>query len=217
MIKYLKNNFSLIVLSGVFLIALLNPVLKKYDYGAGFPIVILFSVLLFFVVLLEKKVKVEYAPKEMSLIYSLIALFIFGFINSKTQNLGLSEVLAFISVFITYLTFAYKKNKFIKKFLKVVAFSSILAVILGYILYIYLPEPRMVGPFFNILYHAHMWPNAFALFLLSSWPIFLLYFDKKKLRTNKKTTKKNNKHLRKTSPQADQCVRNPLTTKGSRK
>ena len=166
------------------MISLLNPVLKKYDYGAGFPIVILFSVLLLFVVLIERKTKTEHAPKEKSLIYALIALFIFGFINSKTQNLGFSEVLAFISVFITYLTFAYKKNKFIKKFLKVVAVSTIIAVILGYILYIYLPEPRMVGPFFNILYHAHMWPNAFALFLLSSWPILLLYFDKKKTRTN---------------------------------
>ena len=84
MIKYLKNNFSLVVLSGVFLISLLNPVLKKYDYGAGFPIVILFSVLLLFVVLIERKTKTEHAPKEKSIIYALIALFIFGFINSKS-------------------------------------------------------------------------------------------------------------------------------------
>jgi len=184
LLKYIKNNFSLVILSGVFLIALLNPVLKKYDYGAGFPIVILFSVLLFFIVLYERKHKKEKAGFEKSLIVSLIALFILGFLNSQTQNIGFSEVLAFTSVFITYLVFAYQKPIFIRRFLKVVAISSLLAVVLGYFLYIYWPEPRMVGPFFNLLYHAHLWPNAFALFLLSTWPIFLLYFEKKNSRTN---------------------------------
>ena len=118
------------------------------------------------------------------MIFALIALFIIGFINSQTQNIGFSEVLAFTSVFLTYLVFAYQKPIFIRRFLKVVAISSLLAVVLGYFLYIYWPEPRMVGPFFNLLYHAHLWPNAFALFLLSAWPIFLLYFEKKNSRTN---------------------------------
>ena len=152
MIKYLKNNFSLVVLSGVFLIALLNPVLKKYDYGAGFPIVVLFSVLLFLLVLYERKQKKEKVGLEQNLIFALIFLFILGFLNSQTQNLGFSEVLAFISVFITYLVFAYQKPIFIRRFLKVVAISSLLAVGLGYFLYLYWPEPRMVGPFFNLLY-----------------------------------------------------------------
>ena len=118
MFKYLKNNFSFLVLSGVFLIALFNPVLKKYDYGAGFPIVLLFSVLLFLVVLYERKQKREKARLEQTLIFAVIFLFIVGFINSQTKNIGFSEVLAFVSVFTSYLVFAYQKTNFIRRFLK---------------------------------------------------------------------------------------------------
>ncbi len=161
--------------------ALLNPVFQKYDYGAGWPVVILFGVLLGIFGVFEMKRmkgKSEKSTFENVFLIVFMAAVILSFVFSQTKNIGLSELVAFLSVGIFYLLFAHKKINWDGKFLKVLAASVILAVILGYIFYFTLSEPRMFGPFFNILYHANKWPNAFALFLLLSWPVFFVVFKK---------------------------------------
>lgn len=180
-LKYVSRNFSFLVLSGFFLIALLNPLFKKYDYGAEFPLVIVFGVLLLVIGVAEWRKKREAANLEQIFLSLFTLLVVISFIFSQTKNYGFSEVLAFLSVSSLYLIIAYTKIPWIKIFLKIVAVGALLSVLLGFILYFWWPEVRMIGPFFNILYHAHVWPNAFALFLIMTWPVFLWFaFAKKK-------------------------------------
>ncbi|MBD3360661.1 hypothetical protein GF366_02550 [Candidatus Peregrinibacteria bacterium] len=176
--KFLRENVSYVVLSAFFLFALLNPIFKKYDYGGGFPLILAFCVLLAVIAFFEfrKKREIAFAEKVFLLVFTLFV--VLSFVFSQTKNLGFSEVLAFSSMVPFYFIFAHKKNKWAGNFLRIVGIGTILAVLLGYFLYFSQPEVRMVGSFFNIQYHAHVWPNAFALLLLMAWPVYLLFVTK---------------------------------------
>ena len=162
------------LLGTFFLIALLNPVFKKYDYGAGFPMVIVFAVLLGALALSEWKKDRERDWLEQGALLAFVAAMILSFVFSDVKNLGFSELLAWVTVAAFYFMYAYRENEWYEVFLKIVGVAALLSVALGYVMYFSLPEPRMSGPFFNILYHANDWPNAFALFLLMVWPLFLM-------------------------------------------
>lgn len=174
--KFLKENFSFWALSAFWLFALLNPVFKKYDYGAEYPLVLVFGVLLLILAIVEFKKKQE---RGVAMNLERIFLLIFGlfvalsFVFSQTKNLGFSEVLVFLEMAGFYLIFGGQKIKWSENFLKIVKTGAVLSVIFGFILYFWREEVRMVGPFFNILYHANVWPNAFALFLIMAWPLFI--------------------------------------------
>jgi O-antigen ligase len=176
---FLKENFSYFALSVFLLFALFNPVFKKYDYGAGFPLLIIFGVLLFFIAIREFSEKRENSLLDKIFLFVFVGFFILSFAFSQTKNIGFSEVLAYSSMLPLYYFFAHKKNTWTEQFLKIVLFGAVVSVILGYFLYFYRAEPRLIGPFFNTLYHAHVWPNAFALFLLMCWPILILFYEKK--------------------------------------
>lgn len=182
-LKFCRENFSYILLSAFFLCVLFNPVFKKYDYGAEFPMLLVFGVILVLVAIAEFKKEREVSK---SAIFEKIFLLIFmaavvlSFVFSQTKNYGFSEVLAFCSLVPLYLIFAHKKINWTSKFLQIAAIGTILSVCLGYFIYFFLPGPRMFGVFFNILYHSNVWPNAFALFLVLTWPIFLLFSKNKK-------------------------------------
>jgi len=172
-------HFSFLVLSVFWLFALFNPLFKKYDYGAGFPLVVVFGVLLAILAVVEFRKKRERAGLDGLFLLLFAVCVVASFVFSQTKNLGFSEVLAWGSMIPLYYLFAYKKNEWTEKFLKIVLIGTIMAVILGYFLYFFRAETRFIGPFFNTLYHAHVWPNAFALFLLMTWPVGLLFFEKK--------------------------------------
>lgn len=174
MLKPLRANFTPIVLSAFWLLALLNPVFKKYDYGAEFPMVVVFGVLLLCFAIFELGRKRERAWIEKGSLLAFMAFVVVSFVFSQYQSSGFSEVLAFSGAGALYLLLAYREIPWIQGFLRVVRWGAILAVLVGFYIYIFRAEPRMIGPFFNILYHAHVWPNAFALFLLMVWPIFLV-------------------------------------------
>lgn len=176
---YLRENFSYVVLSIIWLFSVFNPVFKKYDYGAEFPTVILFGVVIFLIAIFEFKQKREKPILEKIFLMIFLVSIGLSFVFSQTKNTGFSEVLAFFSVVILYLIFAYKKIDWIGKFLKIVIIGSVFAVILGYFFYFLREETRFFGPFFNILDHSNVWPNAFSLFLIMTWPIFILFFEKK--------------------------------------
>lgn len=165
------KNISYYLLGGFYFLALLNPVLKKYDYGAGFPLVILLAIFLLVIAIIEFEKKRERSTFD-TLFLSIFVVFAgLSFIYSTTKNVGLSEVMAFGSVSTIYFLLAHQKLSWIEKFLRVFLFGSFLAVLIGFGLYFTQGEVRMFGPFFNILYHANNWPNAFALFILLSWPL----------------------------------------------
>lgn len=176
-LKYFRENPSFVLLSLFWLFVLLNPVFKKYDYGAEFPLVIAFGVLLLLFGIFEWKKKREQAWLEQLFLVIFTFFVSLSFLFSQTQNIGFSEILAFLGVSSFYLIFAYRKNSWISGFLNVVKIGVFMAVIIGFSFYFLRDEVRMFGPFFNILYHSNVWPNAFALFLIMAWPIFL--FGKK--------------------------------------
>ncbi|MBU1151821.1 O-antigen ligase family protein, partial [Patescibacteria group bacterium] len=180
----MKNKLIVLGLSAFYLFALMNPVFKKYDYGAGFPLLILFGIMLgVFGVLLWKK-REEKAVWDKLFLLLFMGLYALSFVFSKTQNLGFPELLAFLSVGTFYLLFAYRKIEWKWGFLRVVGLGAILAVVLGFVLYVSKAEVRMVGPFFNTWYRSHQWPNGFALFLILIWPVLLLLL-KEKFKTGK--------------------------------
>lgn len=178
--KSFKENFSLYLLGSVFVFSLFNPFFKKFDYGAGWPVVILLAVAFMFIAFCE--LRKERKPEMSETMFLFLFLFFVGlsFVFSSTQNVGLSEVVALFTVGGLYHLFAYRKVEWMEKFLKLVVVCAVLSVVVGYFAYFFEADTRVYGPFFNVLYHSNEWPNAFALFLLMSWPLLLLFFDKKK-------------------------------------
>ncbi|MFA5820593.1 MAG: O-antigen ligase family protein [Candidatus Gracilibacteria bacterium] len=164
------------VMSVFWLWTLLNPVFKKYDYGAEWPNVVVFGILVFALALGEFRKKREKNRGEEIALVIFMVLVGLSFVFSETRNVGLSEVVAYISVVSLYLIFASQKIFGQEKILKVIGVGALLAIFSGYMFYIFRQEPRMFGPFYNLLYHSNVWPNAFALFLLMAWPVlfFLL-------------------------------------------
>ncbi|MFA7685632.1 MAG: O-antigen ligase family protein [Candidatus Gracilibacteria bacterium] len=179
LLDYCRKNFSFLIISSFWLFALLNPVFKKYDYGAEYPLVILFGVLILFLAVKEfenKREKVFLEPLFLGIFFLAISV---SFYFSHTKNYGLSEVMAFSSMVPFYLLYAHKKNDWSEKFLKVITVGLFLSVIIGFVFYFFYADVRAFGPFFNIFYHANKWPNAFALFMLMSWPILLIMHKEK--------------------------------------
>lgn len=173
-LKDFKKNFSLWVLGIFFVVDLFNPVLKKYDYGAEYPLVLGFGMLLVVLAVVEFKKAREQISWEKIFLLFFGLLTLLSFVFSQTKNIGFSEVIAFLSSIVLYLIYANQQLDWKEKFLRIVKISTLLAVIMGFLMYFMLEEVRMFGPFFNILSTGNVWPNAFALFLLMTWPILLL-------------------------------------------
>lgn len=176
---FVRQNWSFLILSGFLFFSLFNPWFKKYDYGAGWPLVLLLCVLILGIAILEWSKKQEKVFGEKVFLGIFGVSFLLSFIFSETRNLGFSELMAYLSVICAYLIFAYQEISWKEKFFKFISVTGGLAVFLGYIFYFAEPENRMFGVFFNIQYHANVWPNAFALFILMAWPVILLSFNNK--------------------------------------
>jgi len=174
MLKSSKNNLVFFILSAFFLFSLFNPIFKKFDYGAGYPLVLLFGLIVAFFTLLEFKEKREKCTMDRVFLLIFVVFVFLSFVFSQTQNVGFNEVIAFISVSVFYLIYSNRKIEWMQRFIDIVVIAAVISVILAYFLYIFRPEVRFIGPFFNTLYHSHVWPNAFALFLLMVWPLMLL-------------------------------------------
>lgn len=167
------------ILGAFWLFALMNPVFKKYDYGGGLPLVVGLGVLVFVIAIFEFNRKRERNLWEQIFLMIFAVAVVISFFLSEMRSFGLSEVLAFLSVVTVYLLIADRKIEWTDGFLKAVALGGIFAVVVGGILYVTRGEVRMFGPFFNKLYPGHVWPNAFALFLLMVWPLYVFYLKKR--------------------------------------
>ena len=137
------------------------------------------GVLVFIIALFEFNRKRERNFWEQAFLLIFSAAVVASFFLSEMRSFGLSEVLAFLSAVTVYLLFAARKIEWTDGFLKTVALGGIFAVVIGGILYVTRGEVRMFGPFFNKLYPGHVWPNAFALFLIMVWPLYVFYLKKR--------------------------------------
>ena len=178
-IKKIWNHVSFVLLGSFWLFALMNPVFKKYDYGGGLPLILGVGVLLLIIAIFEFRKEREKNIWEQAFLILFGLFVILSFAFSQMKTFGLTEVMAFLSVITVYLMLANRKIKWMESFLNIVVLGSIFAVIVGSILYVTRGEVRMFGPFYNKIYPGHVWPNAFALFLLMAWPAFLFVLRKR--------------------------------------
>jgi len=166
-----------LILSAFWLLALLNPVFKKFDYGAEWPMVIVLGVLcavMFWTVRNRKIYDDKFVIWEKIFAAGFLVFYLVSFVFSETRNVGFNEFVAFACCFSVYFIFAHRENGRLLKFLKVIGMGAVIACGVGFGIYLFKDEPsRMIGPFFNIFYASNLWPNAFALFLLIVSPILL--------------------------------------------
>jgi len=166
-----------LILSAFWLLALLNPVFKKFDYGAEWPMVIVLGVLcavMFWTVRNRKIYDDKFVIWEKIFAAGFLVFYLVSFVFSETRNVGFNEFVAFACCFSVYFIFAHREDCGLLKFLKVVGIGTVIACVVGFGIYLFKDEPsRMIGPFFNIFYASNLWPNAFALFLLIASPILL--------------------------------------------
>ena len=124
-------------------------------------------VAIFAAVLLQKQSYFRKTP----LLIVFFALLLISLLTSQIHNYGWSETLIWgfaIIIFAVTQTFSEKEKKFLKIALTTFALIS---CAIGFAAYLMRPETRMDGLFFDLSDVRHVWPNAFALLLLMTWPV----------------------------------------------
>lgn len=170
----IRRNYGLWGMSALLVVALFNPWFMKYDYGAGFPMVILAVGFVGLLVLFEWKTKRKVAVWETVLLSLFTLLVGLSFAFSSAKNLGFSEMLMFALMPMFYLILAHSDFQWWKKMLRVLVVLLVVAVFFGFFQYLLGEDLRMSGPFMNVWSQVNVWPNALAMFIVMLWPLILL-------------------------------------------
>jgi len=107
---------------------------------------------------------------------------VISYLFSKTGNYGLDEVFRMGS-FALILFWAARNNgdgTLLRKFASIVSWTAVFAMIIGIGVYVLQPVSRFVGPFFDFRFTTDYWPNAWAEFVLLTWPMVALHMKQKK-------------------------------------
>ncbi|MBT4119306.1 MAG: hypothetical protein HOG89_04725 [Candidatus Peribacter sp.] len=124
-----------------------------------------------------------------------IALTIISYLLSTTSNYGLDEVLrtGALSLVLLWIIRAASDgdagDEYIVRIVRILCITVIVACGIGIMVYVFQPVNRLVGSFFDFRFHTDYWPNAWAQFLLLTWPLVLYWvlrdyrFDTKDLRS----------------------------------
>ncbi len=114
---------------------------------------------------------------------TLMAFFVWTLLSyffSLTRNYGLDEVLrdgTFILLFLwSARTVRDEKGAFRPFFLRILRFLTLLTIVgasVGTAVYLFQPVNRFVGSFFYYRFSTDYWPNAWALYILLTWPVVL--------------------------------------------
>ncbi len=110
-----------------------------------------------------------------------------SFAFSSTLNYGLDEVFR-TSCFALIFFWAFRRlkargsNKYFSSFLDAIVIATLIAGLIGLFVYIFQPVNRFVGTFFDHRFHTDYWPNAWADWLLVSWPLIALWALQEKRR-----------------------------------
>ncbi len=126
-------------------------------------------------VLESEKTRAPIFPWILALLF--LGWTILSFLNTTTANYGLDEVMQTASLFFVF-QFALSVPERIlhslqSRFARILAATAVLACAIGIIVYILQPVSRFTGTFFDYRFHTDYWPNAWAEFLLLSWPLAL--------------------------------------------
>lgn len=111
-------------------------------------------------------------PLALFLVWS-IASFLF----SSTQNYGLDEIFrdaASVLLFFWVLGKSHTEGSqvFRERTFIAILVATLLASVFGIVVYALEPVSRFVGTFFDFRFDTDFWPNAWAEYLLLSWPVF---------------------------------------------
>jgi len=120
------------------------------------------------------------------LVLGFILLTIASYITSTTKNYGLDEVLATAALGMVFLwvvrtlTLPMDRERFTLRLSRVLVAGTFLAACLSVAVYALQPVNRMVGTFFDPRFHTDYWPNAWADFLLLTWPLAAWWLKREK-------------------------------------
>ncbi|MBI3331882.1 O-antigen ligase family protein [Candidatus Peregrinibacteria bacterium] len=119
-------------------------------------------------------------------LYAYLLWSIVSFLFSTTQNYGLDELMRDASVTLLFFWIirqgpqrVEKELSFIEKLIIVLVVATVLACVVGALVYTLQPVSRFVGTFFDYRFHTDYWPNAWAEYLLLTWPVVLHFAMKK--------------------------------------
>lgn len=103
-----------------------------------------------------------------------------SYVYSMTRNYGLDEVLRDASLalvlFWTVSKVASERGSaFTRNCVSVIAWVTLVACVIGAAVYVLQPVNRFVGSFFYFRYNTDYWPNAWAEYVLLTWPFVALW------------------------------------------
>lgn len=105
---------------------------------------------------------------------------ILSFLFSSTQNYGLDELMRDTACILLFFWIIRQGSdekseevSFVHKLMMTIAVGTVLACVIGVLVYIFQPVNRFVGTFFDYRFHTDYWPNAWAQYLLLTWPVVL--------------------------------------------
>jgi len=121
---------------------------------------------------------------------ALIGLSAASFLQSTTANYGLDEVLrtgAYVFIFLWMARTIHEESggEIADKILKFIAYGTLIACGIGFAVYLLQPVSRFVGTFFDMRFHTDYFPNAWAEYLLLSWPVVLWWSQDWCIKTKK--------------------------------
>ena len=104
---------------------------------------------------------------------------IFSYIHSTTSNYGLDEMLRTGALIFLFLwvgrSIIEEQERGVDtlqtRILRIFAYVTIIACFIGCFVYVLQPVNRFVGSFFDPRFHTDYWPNAWAQFVLLTWPV----------------------------------------------
>lgn len=96
---------------------------------------------------------------------------VFSFFFSSIQTYGLDELLRDAAGFLLFCAAARSNENDQRRFAFMLTVLAVLACIVGSFVYVLQPVSRFVGVFFHVLDVRDYWPNAWAEFVLLSWPL----------------------------------------------
>lgn len=104
-----------------------------------------------------------------------------SYIYSKTQNYGFDELLRTGALGVLLLWSVRQaqgesdEDSFVQNLVRVLSILTVAACVIGLLVYVFQPVNRFVGTFFDYRFHTDYWPNAWAQYLLLTWPTVLFW------------------------------------------
>lgn len=102
---------------------------------------------------------------------------VISFVFSSARTYGLDEVvqaMALALVVTWVIRHPWDDRRFALALGRALSASLLIACAAGMLVYLYQPVTRFVGTFFDARFHTDYWPNAWAEFIVMTWPLLLL-------------------------------------------